>query len=103
MHVVGIDFDTAQVSDWTPDDPLDCEVWANVNVGDERGAAYFQLHICTPQSIRRIADKRNAFVIDEFVGIPDLIARLDAFIEAKLKDVSGDPYQALAKYWRWEY
>ena len=103
FHVVGIDFDTPEWNDWRPQDPLDCEVWATAAVGDNRGTANYQLHICTPLSIRRIADKRRAFMIDEFHGVDDLVRKLDAFIEDKVANKPGDPYQLLSKHWVWEY
>ena len=103
FHVVGIDLDTPESNDWHPHDPLDCEVWATAMIGDDRGAACFQLHICTPLSIRRIADKRHCFMIDEFVGVNELVQQLSDFIAAKVGNQPGDPYALLSKYWLWEY
>jgi hypothetical protein len=103
FHVVRIDFDTPDFHEWRPEDPFDCEVWATAAVGDDSGTAYFQLHICTPLSIRRIADKRYTFLIDEFRGVTDLVTQLNDFIEGKIAHRPGDPYQLLSKYWLWEY
>jgi hypothetical protein len=103
MHVVSIDFDTEEFHDWNPRDPSDCEVWTHVNVGNDRGASYFQVHICTPQSIRRIENKRFCFSIDEFRGAHDLVERLDQFIEDRVANKPGDPYHILSKHWAWEY
>jgi hypothetical protein len=103
FHVVSIDFDTSEFNEWHPQDPLDCEVWATASVGDDRGTNYFQLHICTPLSIRRLADKRCLFMIDEYRGVADLVIQLDNFIEAKVAHKPGDPFELLSKYWKWEY
>ena len=103
FHVVAIDFDTPQRLDWCPEDPLDCDVWATAAIGDDRGTAYYELHICTPLSVRNFADKRHLFMIDEFRGIDDLVNQLDAFLEAKIGNKPGDPFQLLSKYWHWEY
>jgi len=103
FHVVGIDFDTPKFNDWHPQDTRDCEVWATANIGNDRGAALYQSHICTPQSIRRIASKRHCFMIEQFRGVPDLIDQLNAFIESKIAKKAGDPYYLLSKHWLWEY
>lgn len=103
FHVVRIDFDTPEVFDWHPEDPFDCEVWATAAVGDDRGTSYLQLHICTPLAVRTVADKRHLFLIDEFRGVADLVAQLDAFIEAKVANRAGDPYELLSTHWLWEY
>jgi hypothetical protein len=103
LKVRGLDFDTPEFLEWKPEDPLDCDVWAHVEVGDERGGVLFQLHICTAESMKRIENKRYCFVIDQFVGKTDLIACLDSFIAEKTKGCTGDPYWALAKFWRCEY
>lgn len=103
FHVVSIDFDTPEWHDWRPSDSLDCEVWATATIGDDQGTSYYQLHICTPASIRRITDKRYCFMIDEFRGVEDLVKRMDEFIEAKISNKPGDPFELLAKHWHWEY
>ena len=103
MHVVGIDFDTPDSHEWRPEDPFDCEVWATVAVGDDTGTSDFQLHICTPLSIRRVANKRYAFLIDEFRSVSDLVTQLNDFIDSKAANRPGDPFQLLAKHWLWEY
>jgi Immunity protein 8 len=102
MRVVHIDFDTEEWSTWKPDDPTDCEVWATVMVGDENGTNYYQIHVCTPRSIRRIGDKRHCFMIDEFRGVDELVAKLNVFIESKA-GAAVDPFAALSKHWKWEY
>jgi hypothetical protein len=104
FHVVSIDFDTPEFHDWQPDDPQDCEVWATVSVGDYRGTALFYVHICTPSSMPRIDNKRHCFTIKEFRGVPDLVERLNAFIEERIPaHAPGDPYYLLSKHWLWEY
>lgn len=103
FHIVHIDFDTPESDDWHPPDPLDCAVWATVTVGDATSASNFQLHICTPISIRQIRDKRSLFMIDAFHGKSDLIAKLNEFIETQIADKPGDPNLLLAEYWNWEY
>lgn len=103
FHVVGIDFDTPEITDWRPQDPLNCDVWATVDVGDDRGGSFYQLHICTPQSIGTIRDKQHCFMIAEFLNLDDLVMQLNAFLEANIGTTQGDPFFLLSKYWHWEY
>lgn len=103
LKVRGVDFDTPEFLEWKPEDPLDCDVWATANVGDDRGGLLFQIHICTSAAMKRVENKRHCFVIEQFAGKADLIARLDAFIEEKTKGCAGDPYRVLAALWRYEY
>jgi Immunity protein 8 len=103
LKVRGLDFDTPEFLEWKPEDPLDCDVWAHVEIGDERGGVLFQLHICTAASMKRIENKRHCFVIEQFAGKTDLIARLDSFIAEKTKGCTSDPFFVLAKFWRYEY
>jgi Immunity protein 8 len=103
MRVVHLDFHDAEGHEWHPEDPMDCEMWATVDVGDERGAASFQIHICTPLSIKRIDNQRQCFLIERYTGRADLISQLDRFIIEKTKGCTGDPYRALAHFWLWEY
>ena len=103
LKVRGVDFDTPESLDWNPDDPLDCNVWATASVGNEKGSVLFQIHICTAASMKRIENKRDCFMLQEWVGVPDLIERLDAFISEKTKGCTGDPYRVLARFWRSEY
>ena len=104
FHIVGIDFQTPEFHDWRPDDPFDCEIWATVNVGDDDGSAYYDVRVCTHKAFNRIEDKRYCFTIDEYRGVPDLIAQLSAFIVSRIPShLPGDPYQILARYWHWEY
>ena len=103
LKVMGLDFDTPEFQEWRPDDTLDCDVWATASIGDERGSVLFQIHICTAASMRRIEKKRHCFVIEQFIGKADLIARLDAFIAEKIIGCSSDPCRILAKLWIYEY
>jgi hypothetical protein len=103
IKVRGLDFDTPEFVEWNPENPLDCDIWATATVGSEEGSALFQLHICTPASIKRIENKRHCFLIEQYAGKADLIARLDDFIVEKTKGCAGDPYRVLARLWRWEY
>lgn len=103
FHVVSIDFDTPELTDWHPSDPFDCEVWATVAVGGDQGTSLYQLHICTPAAMRSFADKRYVFTIDEFRGVAELVAKLNAFIEGKIAKKPGDPFGLLANHWLWEY
>jgi hypothetical protein len=100
---MGLDFDTPEFLEWKPDDPFDCDVWATASIGDERSSVLFQIHICTAASIERIEKKRHCFVIEQFTGMADLIAHLDAFIAEKLRGCTGDPYRILARLWIYEY
>jgi Immunity protein 8 len=103
LKVRGLDFDTPEFLEWKPEDPLDCDVWVHVEIGDERGGVLFQLHICTAASMKRIENKRHCFVIDQFACKADLIARLDSFIAEKTKGCTTNPYYVLAKFWLYEY
>jgi len=103
LRVTGLDFDTPEFLEWTPDDPLDCDVWATASIGDESGSALFQLHFCTAAAMKRIENKRHCFVIELFAGKADLIARLDAFIAERTRGCTSDPYRILAGLWLYEY
>jgi Immunity protein 8 len=103
LKVTGLDFDTAEFLEWNPTDPEDCEVWVTANVGNEKGGVLFQLHICTPVSIKRIENKRHCFLLEHYAGKADLISRLDDFILEKTSGCTGDPYHVLARLWRSEY
>ena len=103
VRVIGVDFDSTELLDWQPENPLDCEIWATANVGNEKGGSLFQVHLCTPASIKRIENKRHCFLIERYAGVADLIGRLDGFISEKTKSCTGDPYWALARLWRYEY
>jgi hypothetical protein len=103
FKVMSLDFDTPEFREWNPADSLDCDVWATAGIGNERGTALFQIHICTAAAMRRIDDKRHCFVIDEYPGVAKLIAHLDEFIDEKTKGCTGDPYRLLAQVWRHEY
>jgi hypothetical protein len=103
LKIVGIDFDSPEFLEWNPSDPLDCDVWATVSVGGERGSVLFQIHVCTSASMKRVENKRHCFVIDQFAGKSDLIARLDAFIDEKTRGCAGDPCRILAELWCSEY
>ena len=100
--ITGYDFDDVDGS--PPEDPSDFDFWMTVTVGDERGGSSFQLHVCSPAAIGGIADKKALFVLDEWRGEHDLIARLDAFIADELRKHPGDdPYEAPSRHWLWEY
>ena len=61
---------------WIPEDSLDINEWIGVTIGDEVGGSDFQVHICTPISIRGIQEKRAIFMLDEYCGLNDLIPKL---------------------------
>ncbi len=103
LKVVWLDFDPPQHLEWKPADPLDADVWATADVGDERGSVSFQLHICTSAAMKRVENKRHCFTIEGFIDRADLVARLDVFILEKTSGCVGDPYRVLGKFWRWEY
>ena len=103
IKVTGLDFDTPEFLEWNPADPLDCDVWATAGVGNEKGSVLFQLHICTPASIKRIENKRHCFLLERYAGKEDLIARLDDFILEKTSGWAGNPYRVLAGLWCSEY
>ena len=103
IKVIGLDFDTPEHLEWHPDNPLDCEVWATANVGTDKGGCLFQIHLCTPMSIKQIENKRHCFLIEHYTSVSDLIARLDDFIAEKTKGYTGDPCRLLAQLWRYEY
>jgi hypothetical protein len=104
LRVIDFDFnDVADVAGWSPDDPEDFDEWITVTVGDESGGSNYQVHLCTPASIRGIDDKRGCFLVSEWEGVDDLVVRLDEFILERTANSLDDPDHVLAKYWLWEY
>lgn len=103
IRVMRLEFETPGYQEWNPDDPLDCAITVTANIGDESGACFFGIHVCTPASIKRMENKRWCFLIDEYAGEADLIRQLDQFIAEKLRGCTGDPFRVLGKLWWWEY
>ncbi len=48
-------------------------------------------------------DKRNVFLIEEYVGIDKLVEELNDFIARIEEEAIGDPVHELATHWLWEY
>ena len=89
---------------WEPDDPLDFVALAVITVGENDAGDYFYLQLCTPTSIRNLADKHDIFIIEKWGGMEDLVERLNNFIETKLSEnVHETDFECLDKYWHWEY
>jgi len=89
---------------WVPDDPLDFVVPAVITVGENNTGDNFYLQLCTPISIKKLADKHDIFIIEKWEGIEDLVQKLNSFIEVKLSEnVKESEYQCLDNFWHWEY
>ena len=99
-----LDISINDETDWKPDDPLDFVASAVVNVGENNTGDDFYLQLCTPISIKKLADKHDVFLIEKWGGIEDLIEKLNSFIETKLSEnVDLSDYECLDNYWHWEY
>ena len=89
---------------WVPDDPLDFVVSAVITVGEKKAGNNFYLQLCTPISVKKLADKHDIFIIEKWESIEDLVQKLNSFIEIKLSEnVQDSDYECLDKYWHWEY
>ncbi len=96
LHDYGLDFQ--------PDDIYDFEFWITVNVGDGVAGNLFQAHICSPISIKRIQDKKGCFKIEKWEGLPQLITKMNEFIDNVIDNFSpDDSYMLLSRHWLWEY
>lgn len=102
MRVTWLDFHNHD-KNWAPDDPWDCEFWVTADIGDEDGAVFFDIHVCTHTAAARLQSKTYCFFIEEYLGPQRLIDQLDKFIAERTRSVSGDPYWELGRIWRWEY
>ena len=92
------------VDSWEPKDPLDFVASAVVNIGENNTGNNFYLQLCTPISIKKLADKHDIFLIEKWEGIEDLIEKLNSFIETKLiENVDLSDYECLDNYWHWEH
>lgn len=79
--------------DYQPSDTYDFEFWITVNVGDGVAGCLYQVHICTPLSIKQITNKKGCFLIEEWEGLDLLIAKMNQFIEMVLdKNLPDDPF-----------
>ena len=89
---------------WVPDDPLDFVVPAVITVGENKAGNNFYLQLCTPISVKKLADKHDIFIIEKWEGIENLVQKLNSFIETKLSEnVLDSDFECLDKYWHWEY
>ena len=87
---------------WKPDDPLDFIAQVVITVGENNVGDNFYLQLCTPISIKKLADKHDIFFI-EWEGIEDLVEKLNGFIGTKLSEnVKETEFECLDKYWHWE-
>lgn len=91
------------IDSWKPERPWDFEEWIGVTVGNDKGGTDFQVHVCTPTSIKRIDDKRFFFLIDEYTGVDDLAEALNQFISKINEEPTSNPIDVLATHWAWEY
>ena len=104
LRVIDFMFNDIEDPDvWIPDEPWNIDEWITVTVGDSAGGSNYQVHVCTPTSIKGQDKKRNLFMIDEYVGTEQLIRELDDFVQRVEKGTTGDPMHALARHWAWEY
>ena len=89
---------------WEPDDPLDFVASAVINVGENNAGDNFYLQLCTPISIKNLADKHYIFLVEKWEGIEDLIGKLNNFIEIKLSEnIDVSNFECLDNYWHWEF
>ena len=88
---------------WEPDDPLDFVAQATITIGENDIGDNFYLQLCTPISIKKLADKHDIFIIEKWEGVDDLIEKLNEFIETKLSENEQETdFECLDKYWHWE-
>ena len=103
MHIFDYDIHDKEL-DFQPNDIYDFEFWMTVNVGDGIAGNLFQVHICSPISIKRIKDKKGCFMIDQWEGLPHLVTQMNEFINKAINSSSSDnPYEILSRHWLWEY
>ena len=103
MHIFDYDLHDYEL-DYQPNDIYDFEFWMTVNVGDGVAGCLYQVHVCTPLSIKRIQKKKGCFLVEEWEGLDTLIVIMNEFIEKVLENnLSDDPYFVLGKHWLWEY
>ncbi len=104
MEVINYSFhDVYDPENWQPEDVYDFEEWMMATVGDKDGGSDFQLHVCTPVSISRLESRRHVFMIEKWDGIPNLISKLNEFIQKIESDPTVVLEHELAKHWAWEY
>jgi hypothetical protein len=103
MHIFDYDLHDYEL-DFQPADIYDFEFWMTVNVGDGIAGTLFQVHICSPISIKRIEDKKGCFIVDQWEGLQHLISQMNVFV-GKVTDQNNtdDPYLILSRHWLWEY
>lgn len=99
-----IDISIEDDDNWKPDDPLDFVASVVITVGEKNLGDYFYLQLCTPTSIKNLADKHDIFIIEKWEGIEDLVGKLNKFIEIKLSEnIKDTDFECLDKFWHWEY
>lgn len=99
-----IDIVVSDQNDWEPDDPLDFVAQVVITVGENKSGDNFYLQLCTPISIKNLADKHDIFIIDKWRGIEDLVHKLNCFIEEKLSEnTKYSDFECLDNFWHWEY
>ncbi|WP_415894941.1 Imm8 family immunity protein [Neptuniibacter sp. PT34_22] len=118
IHVTDFVFDdptikfTEEYETWQPRDSEYLDEWVQILVGTKKGEGHwFQVHICTYQTMPQLSHKEHLFPIPHWVSVQDLIDKLDKFITDILPDNLnlendhdyGLAMANLAKYWNWEY
>lgn len=89
---------------WEPDDPLDFVASIVITVGENNAGDNFYLQLCTPISIKNLADKHDIFIIEKWEGVENLVKELNNFIEVKLiENVKESDFQCLNNFWYWEH
>jgi hypothetical protein len=68
-----------------------------VNVGDEVAGNLYQVHICSPISIKRIQNKKGCFMIDQCEGLPHLVIRMNEFKE-KIKVIDNSSEEEINEF-----
>ena len=103
LKVIDISFNDQSI-EWEPEDPSDFEEWITINVGEQGAGNWYQIHICTPKSIKSFDSKRHVFMVDQWLGLDNLVSQLNDFIKSKLdSNFKDDPYLHLSNFWQWEY
>lgn len=88
---------------WDPDNPWDFIASVVVTVGENKAGDNFYLQLCTPISIKNLADKHDIFIIEKWEGVEDLVQKLNNFIETKISENDqGSDFECLDRYWHWE-
>ena len=56
----------------------------SVNVGDGNAGNYYQIHVSSPTSIKRIGDGKGCFLIQQWHNVDSLVSEMNDFIDETL-------------------